>query len=228
MEASEFRLRMQPLRPADHSTCMSRALLGGKLRLSEATERGGYVLPEEMLPWPGPRPETPAELTPVIEKIRKLTPELIAHLKRQEDDLRRIDPLVFEHLVAEFLASQGFSDVRLMGLNPNTGADIYAARVDDILGIEHRYFIEVKRRQDRVGVELIDRVYGAFLAERAQMGWHAAIIVSISGFKDIKKYTPYQLKLMGIELKARNHLLQWLRGYKQRADGLWLPVPHAS
>jgi cold shock CspA family protein len=201
------------------------ALLGGRDKLSEPDEDCQYQVPDETLPWPGQARELPAELTPVVETIRKLTPELIRHLKRNEDDLRRIDPHVFEHLVAEFLAGRGFGDVRLVGTNPKTAADIYAARVDDLIGIEHRYFIEVKRWKDKVGVEVIDRVHGAFIGERARIGWHAAIIVSVSGFKEIEKYTPYELRMMGIELKDRGDLLRWLKDYRQREDGLWLPDP---
>jgi Restriction endonuclease len=204
-------------------------LLGGRNKLLEPGEGGEYQLPDETLPWPGRTRELPVELTPVVETIRKLTPELIRHLKKNEDDLRKIDPHVFEHLVAEFLASRGFRDVRLVGTNSQTAADIYAAQVNDSIGIEHRYFIEVKRWKDKVGVEVIDRVHGALLAERARFGWHAAIIVSASGFKAFEKYTLYQLRMMGIELKDRGDLLQWLKDYKQRADGLWLPDPaHSS
>lgn len=180
---------------------------------------------DEASTWTGRAHETPAELIPVIETIKQLTPGLIRHLKTRESDLTKIHWKVFEHLVAEFLAQRGFSDVRLVGTNPKTGADIYAVLKVSQIGIEHRYFIEVKRWKDKVGVEVIDRVYGAFLAERERMGWHAAIIVSAVGFKEMKKYSPYQLKMMGIELKDKDDLLRWLREYEQRGDGLWLPKP---
>ncbi len=184
-----------------------------------------YAFLDEARTWTGRAREAPAELVPVVETMRKLTPELIRHLKTHESDLTKIHWRVFEHLVAEFLASRGFSDVRLVGANAQTGADIYAVLKVDQIGIEHRYFIEVKRWRDKVGVEVIDRVYGAFLAERERMGWHAAVIVSVAGFKEIKKYTPYQLKMMGIEMKDREDLLRWLRDYEEREDGLWLPNP---
>jgi RNA polymerase sigma factor (sigma-70 family) len=180
---------------------------------------------DEASTWTGRAHETPAELIPVVETVKQLTPGLIRHLKTRESDLTKIHWKVFEHLVAEFLAQRGFSDVRLVGTNAKTGADIYAVLRVDQIGIEHRYFIEVKRWKDKVGVEVIDRVYGAFLAERERMGWHAAIIVSAVGFKDIKKYSPYQLKMMGVELKDKGDLLRWLKEYEQREDGLWLPKP---
>ena len=86
-----------------------------------------------------------AEIVPVIEQIKKLEPELISHLKNYSDDLLKIRPTLFEHLFAEFLAAQAFDDVRLVGRNPNTSADIYAAK--QIVGpeINLRLFVEVKR-----------------------------------------------------------------------------------
>jgi DNA-binding CsgD family transcriptional regulator len=183
------------------------------------------VFLDETRSWTGRPQQYPAELTPAIETVTKLTPDLIAHLKRHEEDLTRIHWRVFEHLVAEFFASRGFKDVRLVGTNATTAADIYAAQIIDQIGIEHRYFIEVKRWKHKVGIEVIDRVYGAFLSERDRFGWHAAIIVSAVGFKDVEKWTPYQLRMKGIELRDRDDLLRWLRDYEQREDGLWLPNP---
>ena len=82
---------------------------------------------------------------PVIQTFKKLEPDLISHLKRQNDDLVNINPLLFEHLFAEFLAAQGFNDVRLVGRNPQTSADIFAARFIAGLEIPIRLFVEVKR-----------------------------------------------------------------------------------
>lgn len=51
----------------------------------------------------------------VIEQVKKLTPQLIKHLQNYENALRKINPYVFEHLIAEFFTSWGFQDVRLVG-----------------------------------------------------------------------------------------------------------------
>ncbi len=118
----------------------------------------------------------------VVEKVKKLTPELIFHLKRRNEDLTRIHPLVFEHLIAEFFASWGFEDVRLVGQNARTSADIYVANFLHPVGIETRIFVEVKRWKQKVGIEVIDQVLGAFLSEKDKYGWHAAVIVTASGF----------------------------------------------
>lgn len=118
------------------------------------------------------------ELVPVIESFKKLEPSLIAHLQRHNDDLIKIHPTVFEHLIAEFLASRGFTDVRLVGRNPKTSADIFAMHFNRGLNIPQAYFIELKRWKEKIGIQVIDEVWGALFTERPRYGWHAAIIVS--------------------------------------------------
>lgn len=66
------------------------------------------------------------------------------------------------------------------------------------------------------------------VAERPAFGWHAALIVSISGFKTFKKYTSQQLELLGRELKDKSHIMSWLNGYQPLRSGLWVPARHAS
>ena len=92
----------------------------------------------------------------VIEKIEMLTPELIRHLKTNQHDLDRIKWDVFQHLVGEFLKSQDFDDVRIVGRNPATSADLYAAKTLSPDGLLIRVFVEVKRGADQVGIEVIN------------------------------------------------------------------------
>lgn len=113
--------------------------------------------------------------------------------------------------------------MRLVGSNPLTSADIFASIYPEPLGSEIRFFVEVKRWKDKIGIEVIDKVLGALIGERETFGWHAGMIVSIAGFKDFKKYTPERIRLKGIELKDKDDLLRWLKDYKQSRNGLWLP-----
>jgi hypothetical protein len=99
----------------------------------------------------------------VIESTTELTPYLISHLKHQPDDLRLLNWRIFEHVVAEFFTQMGYIDVRLVGRSGKTGADVFALTKVEPDGTELRVFIETKRWNDNVGVEVIDRVYGAFL-----------------------------------------------------------------
>jgi hypothetical protein len=172
-------------------------------------------------------PERLAQLVPVIETIRQLEPSLIAHLQRHNDDLLKIHPILFEHLFAEFLAARGFDDVRLVGRNSKTSADIFAAKFVPA-DIPIKVFVEVKRWKDTIGIGVINQVLGAFLGERERFGWNAAIIVTVGGFADFEKWSREELELKGLFLKNRDDLLRYLDGYKQHANGLWLPNPRTD
>ncbi len=186
---------------------------------------------------PDPRliPKSPAvpepriqEVSFVVEKVKKLTPELIQHLKSNKSDLNRIHWEVFQHLVGEFLKTRGFDDVRLVGRNPLTSADLYASHLMSPVGIIVRVFVEVKRTSEKLGIEVINEVAGAMLTEKPSIGWHAALIVSTARFRDFRKFNPYELSLRGIELKNRNDLLKWLEEYEPNERGLWLPRPKTA
>jgi len=162
----------------------------------------------------------------VLEGVKELEPYLITHLKQMPDDMRDLNWHVFEQLVAEFFASRGYEDVCLVGRNPETAADIFAMRSIDADGTKVRIFVEVKRQNNRVGVEVVDRVIGAMLSERTSFGWHLAMIVSLSGFKEMKKYTPPHLCMCGVELRDGDDVRRWLAEYEFTEKGLWLPNPH--
>jgi HJR/Mrr/RecB family endonuclease len=164
-------------------------------------------------------------LTEVVERVTQLTPELIDHLKRHHQAIDKIPWNIFEHLIAEFFAAQGYDDVRLVGRDRATSADIYASHTWDPLGTNLRFFVEVKRIKGLVGVEVINEVLGAMFSERPTFGWHAAIIVSTGGFRRLRKFSKHELSYRGLELKDRNDLLRWLHNYRPNKNGLWLPYP---
>lgn len=173
-------------------------------------------------------PDRAIQLREAVATVKRLTPELIAHLRTHNEHLGRIHWQVFEHLVAEFFSSWGFEDVAIVGRNSKTSADIFAAYRVPSVGERIRYFIEVKRWKEKIGVEVIDRVYGAMLFERPLHGWHAAMIVSVVGFTEFEKYRREELARRGIILKERQDLLRWLKDYKPNKSGLWLPNPLTS
>jgi restriction endonuclease Mrr len=157
-----------------------------------------------------------------VSAEQHLTPYLINHLKRNPDDLLKIQPRVFEDLVAEFFAAQGF-EVHLVGRDSRTGADVLALKRTDPFGLEIRMLIEVKRWRNKVGIEEIRKVAGALALERHKHGWHLALLVSAGGFKHLSSTTPGELSMLGIELRDQGSLLHELRAYKPRLDGgLWL------
>ncbi len=159
----------------------------------------------------------------IIIEINNLTPELIKLLKANSEKLEDLSWQIYEQLIGEFFASWGYY-VSFVGSDSSTGADIIAIKPPDPSGISHKYFIEVKRWKDRVGVEVVDRVIGAIFSERPNQGFHAGVIVASSGFKDFKKYTPEQLQLMGVELRDNNHVKDWLNDYRPSENGLWIKM----
>lgn len=200
----------------------SRAL--AKLRNSDVPQTIRDVL-KEAAPHEISAEAVPLELAEVAEQVSQLTPELMRHVKANPADLEKLPPHVFENLVGEIFASRGFAEVHLVGRNPHTAADLLVVHRVNSMGVDVRYFVEVKRTSSQVGAEVIDRVYGAMLSERPQFGWHAAIVVSLVGFKSFRKYTRAALSMLGIELREREHLLRWLQDYQQAKSGLWLPNP---
>jgi hypothetical protein len=52
-----------------------------------------------------------------------------------------------------------------------------------------------------------------------------AMVVTVSGFAEMDKYTPHQLRMMGISLKDGDDIRQWLKDYRFNKSGLWLPDP---
>ena len=167
--------------------------------------------------------EIQLELQDTLESIREMSIELLLYLKDRPDNLIKLPSNIFEQLVAECLASKGFDEIKLVGKNPYTAADIFAIEKSSKSGSRIRYFIEVKRWKDKVGVEIIDRIYGAFQSEKITWGWHIAMVVSLAGFKKMFKYPPRTLELMGIELRNKDDVVAWLNDYRPSDKGLWMP-----
>ncbi len=167
--------------------------------------------------------EIQLELQETLESIRELSVELLLYLKDHPDNLIKLPSNIFEQLVAECLASKGFDEIKLVGKNPHTAADIFAIEKSSKSGSRIRYFIEVKRWKDKVGVEIIDRIYGAFQSEKITWGWHIAMVVSLAGFKKMFKYSPRILELMGVELRNKDDVVAWLNDYRPSDKGLWMP-----
>ena len=143
----------------------------------------------------------------LIESAKELNAHVISHLKRRPDDLAKLPWDTFEHLIAEFFASWGFQDVRLVGRDASTAADIFALRKEEHTGVELRYFVEVKRRREKADVQVIDRVYGAMVNERSAHGWHIGMIVSLAGVSKTQKFSRDEWRRLGMEFRARRNLL---------------------
>jgi hypothetical protein len=80
-------------------------------------------------------PEHLIELVPVIEKVKKLEPSLIAHLRNHSDDLIKIDPIVFEQPASssEHMLPNGFT----IGFSPGNTTDVSLVSPDGKLSNRH-------------------------------------------------------------------------------------------
>ncbi len=146
------------------------------------------------------------------------------HLKRENADIAKVSPSVFEEIVAELLAGMGWKEVRLVGRSADTSADILAGHFlpDGVTPI--RVFIEVKRWKDQIGVEVFNQVLGAMVSERERFGWHQAWIMALGGAADTRKFSREEWRAKGLEVKSKADLLTWLDGYRPNQNGLWLPA----
>ena len=63
------------------------------------------------------------------------------------------------------------------------------------------------------------------LSEKTTFGWHMGIVVSMAGFKNIRKYDEPKLRLLGIDLRDGEDVKTWLKEYRSSSKGLWLPDP---
>ncbi|WP_372832647.1 restriction endonuclease, partial [Pontibacterium sp.] len=161
-----------------------------------------------------------------IESCREVTPELVDRLKKDSGNLDRIEPLLFEKVVAELMAGNGFEKVKHVGQVKHTSADIFASYGGGEFN-EMRFFVEVKKEKGRICVNVFDQIIGAWTSERLLSGPGAgcigAMIVSLSGFTKFQKYTPEDVHKLGVRLKDRDDLVRWLDGYVEHTNGLWLP-----
>ncbi len=96
----------------------------------------------------------------LIETVRSLNIELIAHLKKHPEELYRIRPRQFEELIAEILASFGWN-VDITPESHDGGYDIFAISKDSA-GVTSSWIIECKKynRNRKVGVDIVRTLYG--------------------------------------------------------------------
>ena len=157
-----------------------------------------------------------------LEAEKTLTAHIMSHLRHTPTHMARLNPYVFEELIAEFYAAKGLTTFSL-GRDPSSGADIMALS-KDIFGDEFRYLIEVKRHKDRIGIEEIHRILGVMKLEKPIHGWDVAVLWSASGFCDFRKTTPSDLRKFGLQLKDADNIEECLRDYRPSTQGgLWLP-----
>lgn len=192
---------------------------------AESIERLEKAAAEELAAGSFGAPPTLQWIGEAIEHVECLEPALIRHLQDHDEDLQKVPWEVLEHLVAEFYAREGWLDVRLVGRDQRTGADVFVSgkRGDPAAPT---LFIEVKQRtQGKLGIEVVGTAAGMMWLERSRYGWDRAVIIAPSGFKRFRQFTPESLHLLGVDVLGGEEVRSMLASYVPNDRGLYLPNP---
>lgn len=133
-------------------------------------------------------------IIPVQTSISVVNKRLTDIFRQNPELLRNLDPIQFEHLVAELFEDQGYKAV-LTPPRSDGGKDIYVYKSDPIL--KTSFLVECKRYvpPNKVGVDIARQLYGVVEQEDVSGG----IIVTTSYFtRDAQEFAntvPYHLFL---------------------------------
>jgi len=158
--------------------------------------------------------QTPSrELVPVA---RDVDAEVMKYLRRFPEHVTEMPPASFEKIVAEVLASHGFSDIQLNVQNAFGEIDIIAFESTKE-GKRRGYIIECKRYNKRRKVTLREaHVLAMKRIHMAHAGIDRAMLVTTSDFTSPTR-TLYD-SAWGMELRAHDEVIEWLRTYKPPKD----------
>lgn len=147
-------------------------------------------------------------IIPVKQTITVVNNRLASMFLDDPELLRKIDPFLFEHLVAELFEAEGYQ-IALTPPRADGGKDIYVSKMDTFT--HTKFLVECKRYNPptKVDVKIVRQLYGVVQQERASGG----IIVTTSYFtqpaKEFADTVPYQLFLRDF-----NYLSQWIKKQK--------------
>ena len=165
---------------------------------------------EQVATFEAPSPE----LAPVARDVDE---EVLRYLHRFPEHVTEFPSDAFEKIVAEVLRSHGFSDVQMNVRNKFGEIDIVAfegGKGDSRMG----YIVECKRyRRDRMVTLREAHVLAMKRIHMAPLGIEKALLVTTSGFTGPTREL-YD-SAWGLELKAYEEVLEWLRKYKPLKRG---------
>lgn len=144
----------------------------------------------------------------LLADARAINDQLLLHLQRFPDELRKISPRKFEEVLAEIFAARGY-DVRLTAATRDGGYDLCVATHTDLgSGL---YLVEAKRWRRLVGVPVVRALYGEVEHLRANAG----LVVTTSDFTGPANDLASKLRFR-ISLHNYEDLLNWLAEYRPR------------
>ena len=138
-------------------------------------KRTPYCLPQTTPRPPSPNPAPTTETSVPVEKtyqgIRKTLEEALLQ------ELRQMDPTVFEQLVVDLISKMGYGTGERVGRVGDKGID--GIVTDDRFGL-YKVYIQTKCQQATVGKKAIDKFKDALKLQDARMG----IFVTTSRFSN--------------------------------------------
>jgi RNA polymerase sigma factor (sigma-70 family) len=162
-------------------------------------------------PWALYHDAEPSESVAII--VQNITADLIAHVKKNPEELYSLKPRQFEELIAEILASYGWH-VELTRATRDGGYDIFAISKDPS-GLQASWLIECKKykKERKVGVGVVRALYGT----RGVVPGGMLMLATTSYFsKDVYvwKESKYDLQLRDCEA-----ILEWINAYHPNPTG---------
>jgi hypothetical protein len=143
---------------------------------------------------------------------------LLSALRKDPCILNTVDPRGYEYAVAVLLIDLGFSKVNLTRFTKDNGVDIYASYSES--NKDYSVVVEVKKHGDNVGIEIVDRIYGAMHRNNADK---ALIVTSSSITSTVKKlYNAHSQYMSCLDYDLITDLLSNAPGsWVQSPSGLW-------
>jgi len=135
-------------------------------------------------------------------------------LRNDPELLRNFSPRTFEIAVAIVLKKLGFDTVKLSRFSKDDGIDIYAIYIEG--DTKHTVVVEVKKHQDNIGIDVVDRIFGVKGREDANK---ALLVTSSSVTRDVKRLYNAKSDQMGCLDFSK------LTEFLGCSDGGWVKTP---
>jgi restriction endonuclease Mrr len=167
---------------------------------------------------PEAREQSEAALRVVVHEVDR---ELMQFLKKKPAAVLQTSGHLFEKIIAEILASLGFSDITLNVKTEAGEVDIIGFS-RDVLGVNIGYIFELKQLAEsgrKVELHEITRLYGIREALKARLGIHQAIFVTTT---DYTRPAFDFGEVHTLSLSAYENVIQWLEDYRVSDKGLYL------
>lgn len=149
----------------------------------------------------------------LVEAVLAVNAELLEYLKKSPQAVHGLSPRQFEELVAEILASYGYS-VQLTRTTKDGGYDIFAIN-KDALGLESAWLVECKKYSPNrpVGVEIVR----SFWAVKTDLRVASGLIATTSSFT--RGAVAFKASRYDLALKDIGAITDWINAYRPHPGG---------